>query len=553
MKKSIWINMIFYLSWFCLLLGLTGFWPPAGTGSHAQVVPADGVLPPWLKWLVYIAMLLLMMMILFNYLSRPRAKNRLTKKIVLAFLFALVIGGAIFVYWMFGGIRKKILGFFLIGILFFLIVLLAANGKRLNNQSNSLMWKTVILFTASLTALLCAPQLWGFSGYEIELSGSLLEYYAAQLSLTFITISVMSVLSDKSVVVYWQNVAERKLIKPLFGSFAAYTAYSVAATVGAGVGVLTDNATAFAVFFAINVIVLILLTLTMVDVYYGREQKKRFLACELRRTAHGYIKNGYVENPFSGTDTFANKKLMHASRVDEYREMMYSLQYHLYQEIQSHNIPYLKEVAELYGGNMDCFDSPEGQEVVKMLFSAPIDLVPMMVDGVDQRISLMERDHRGLKGLKENFWYEDEALWSFFAKRSVWEILSKSPSFRKQMTKIVLDRLMLLWLDISLFKGTYVKLPVKWKYPYYRIGIGSCRIGKLFKEFLKAHGEESRLIAHLARAVLLLMEDPDDFSKDLILSNQVVWALTLHLEHLGLGEDEIHLWKKKLPVKGEKI
>ena len=80
------------------------------------------------------------------------------------------------------------------------------------NISYSLVWQEVLLKGGS------------FIRYLSE--DTILSLYLTQLSLTFITISVMSVLSDKTATLYWINLVEDNLISPPFTCFYAYVIYS---------------------------------------------------------------------------------------------------------------------------------------------------------------------------------------------------------------------------------------------------------------------------------------------------------------------------------------
>lgn len=155
-------------------------------------------------------------------------------------------------------------------------------------HKKSVLIKTTLLGVALIGFPLWIPDFWGFSLPQLLQNQDLLGYYTAILSLTFISISVMSVLSDRTVVIYWENIAEGKLIKPVFGSFAAYTYYSIGAALAAGVCVVLNNGIAFILFSTINIATIILLTYTMVDVYYDRESKRARREKELQMDEADY-------------------------------------------------------------------------------------------------------------------------------------------------------------------------------------------------------------------------------------------------------------------------
>jgi len=170
----------------------------------------------------------------------------------------------------------------------------------------------------------------------------LFSYYTAQLSLTFISISVMSVLSDKSVIIYWANVSEDRLIRPTFICFAAYTYYSIGATVGSGVGVILNNPFLFMTFFAVNVGVLILLTASMIDVYYGRDtKKKKLVKCLCPYTSDRAV----------------------------YESKILGLEQNLLQAAGDKNVVFLREVYELWIEYPGKFATDIGREAVSVMVS----------------------------------------------------------------------------------------------------------------------------------------------------------------------------------------
>lgn len=100
-----------------------------------------------------------------------------------------------------------------------------------------------------------------------------LTLYLSQLSFTFITISVMSVLSDSSVVIYWENIVKKKLIEPVWKCFYSYTTYSFATVIFGGIAALMGLPLVFLAFFIIDIIVLMALTFSMIDVYFRHDEK----------------------------------------------------------------------------------------------------------------------------------------------------------------------------------------------------------------------------------------------------------------------------------------
>ena len=115
--------------------------------------------------------------------------------------------------------------------------------------------------------------------YEVG-SENGLTLYLSQLSFTFITISVMSVLSDSSVVIYWENIVKKKLIEPEWSCFYSYTTYSFATVLFGGIAALIGLPLVFIIFFVIDIFVLIALTYSMIDVYFRHDDKAQKLENE---------------------------------------------------------------------------------------------------------------------------------------------------------------------------------------------------------------------------------------------------------------------------------
>lgn len=109
-----------------------------------------------------------------------------------------------------------------------------------------------------------------------------LTLYLSQLSFTFITISVMSVLSDSSVVIYWENMVKKKLIEPVWSCFHAYTTYSFATVLFGGIAALIGLPLISLGFFVVDIFVLMALTFSMIDVYFKHDEKALKLEKEFR-------------------------------------------------------------------------------------------------------------------------------------------------------------------------------------------------------------------------------------------------------------------------------
>lgn len=313
---------------------------------------------------------------------------------------------------------------------------------------------TTVVGIALLGLPLWIPDFWGFTLPSLLEGSNLLDYYMALLSLTFISISVMSVLSDRSIVIYWENIAEGKLIKPVFGSFAAYTYYSIGAAIAAGVCVALGNGTAFLIFATINIAAMVMLTHTMVDVYYDRESKKAARATELREDARDYmwvqasqwLKEEDLDtlSPESDEEESPEQRMKNKKiGAERYEEKMALLCQNVYRAKKEHDVMYLKEIYELYENNLCYFANPEGRQVVRAIFGecTKENLFPL-IRTLKAHLQIIW-DHSVLENSSFTFPKEHPNYWKMEPRWDqdavLWDTLSKSDLFREWFRDIKED------------------------------------------------------------------------------------------------------------------
>ncbi len=277
---------------------------------------------------------------------------------------------------------------------------------------------TTLMGMAMVWAFFALPSFFGKLNLWFVSQRDLLEYYAALLSLTFISISVMSMLSDRSVVIYWDNIAEVKLIKPVFASFAAFTYYSIGATIGAGIAAALGNAPAFIVFSLINIATLIILTLNMVDVYYDRESKKNRRVQELRDDWKDYlwvldVQSGKTSDEDVSWEETQDKHVGYR----HYEEKMLLLCQHINRARDEHDMVYLEEVYKLFVENLPCFDTPDGRRVARLLYTdCTAEMWPLAVRSIRDLLDRMEEDQPltedpFAEAARDYRWDQDSLLW----------------------------------------------------------------------------------------------------------------------------------------------
>ncbi len=111
--------------------------------------------------------------------------------------------------------------------------------------------------------------------------GNELELFLGQTSLTFLTVSVLSILSDNSRYIYWENIVEKQLISPPFRNFYAYCMYSFTALAFSLWSLVFREEELLGVYFVISLVILTIFALKMINVYrddntYCRKIEKEF-------------------------------------------------------------------------------------------------------------------------------------------------------------------------------------------------------------------------------------------------------------------------------------
>lgn len=247
---------------------------------------------------------------------------------------------------------------------------------------------------------------------DILKDADLFSYYTAQLSVTFISISVLSVLSDKSVKIYWANISEDRLIKPTFSCFAAYTYYSVGATLGSGIAVIQKNGLMFAVFFALNIFIMIFLTLSMIDVYYGRDLKIKKLRKEFYTD---YLLCRKVEGENSTDKYYLEGQKRYAAKILGLRE-------HCYNAASGNDLTELQEIYNLYADCSECFKLKSGDSAVSTIVETVNEktlslFLTHLLEAHTNNLKSLDKKQikdflRGEEYYNNYFCFSDESLWT---------------------------------------------------------------------------------------------------------------------------------------------
>lgn len=555
-QKNNWPRILYLHCWSVLLLAVVfalDLFPEEFPFSLGNNPIGQSLLPPMALFLLSSVVVAALRAFLDVFLNLPQLAIHCIGNVLLLIPFTFFHIGLCGFLAGYGAAGAAFLGVMLLILLLALTLYLVFSDPHnchrvfLTQHKSLVLWSTSALLLAIVGATFWIPGMWGITLPKIQLPGDLLGYYGAQLSLTFITISVMSVLSDKSVVVYWENIAEAKLIKPLFGSFASYTAYSIVATVGAGISALLGDHLAFLVFFALNIPVLILLTLTMVDVYYGREGKKARLEKILKENASAWQCIQQLQSiPEDWDLTFEL-----STKATDHRSHMFQLEHHLHQAITEHDMPYINELLTLYGRNAHCFPSPEGQAVEALLHTAVKNPWDTILLSLDEHTSQLENTReRFADPFKRFLWCRDEALWQAFAENKYLKDYLQNLPYGSEVPSALawtaLHRMTLLFNDLITASGNL--LSVRRNYVNATLG-GACAYFQyqeetLFSAWQWGKGkvlEKDGLLSQLLQLLLLAAKFGTPQTLECIRNCPFLPLLADSFQFLGLSESDAKL------------
>lgn len=113
-----------------------------------------------------------------------------------------------------------------------------------------------------------------FKGIIAGVSNHRVDIYLSQLSLTFITISLMSIFSDTNAIVLWENIVKKTLIEPPASCFKAFFSYSFIYLFFGSLALVLRFDVGIGVLFVFNIICLFDLSRTMINCYYDPNRKK---------------------------------------------------------------------------------------------------------------------------------------------------------------------------------------------------------------------------------------------------------------------------------------
>lgn len=105
---------------------------------------------------------------------------------------------------------------------------------------------------------------------------SYLDALYTQLSITFIVISLTTILSSNTKIIYWTDKIELTLVKPIFSSFSAYATYIFACLTLSVIWTIKQD-DLILISFGCSILVMTSLTFKLIEVYFGSSKVKQTL------------------------------------------------------------------------------------------------------------------------------------------------------------------------------------------------------------------------------------------------------------------------------------
>lgn len=128
-------------------------------------------------------------------------------------------------------------------------------------------------------------------------NGFVTDIFLVEVQITFIVLSLATVLSTQTKQVYWEDMFQYRLIKPKFWNFTAITSYILATFIDGVIIMIADKCLGGFYFtmgiissFLISLIMMSILSVRMIGANFGREELKKELEDELRASVNSIQK-----------------------------------------------------------------------------------------------------------------------------------------------------------------------------------------------------------------------------------------------------------------------
>lgn len=191
--------------------------------------------------------------------------------------------------------------------------------KTIDEKKNSiLVWPVTIIILGVLMIMswLCMPvivKLLGFANHINRSDFNAVDIYIGMLSIAFIVTSIVTVLSDKSNVIYWTTVVEYQLVNPRFISLREIVTYLAVIAAYGFLSLFVFPEFIFACLL-LTVISLFLITYRMIDGFINRkrilrELKTQFVFCSFKNHCFSILeKSADLRESTEGIEIFLSQK-----------------------------------------------------------------------------------------------------------------------------------------------------------------------------------------------------------------------------------------------------
>lgn len=184
-----------------------------------------------------------------------------------------------------------------------------------------------------------------------------------QYTITFLIVSLLSLLSGSGEYVYWIDILEEKIISPRLLNFISLSVYGFISMFAGTIAFMRHELELVMIFFMIDVILLVFLTFRMTSIYFGKDR--------IRRRAHRHMVKeimAYLNNPNPETlndiEDKLNKSFENASKLAEDKQ---------YSEVIDTDFQMLIDLSELMVEKYD-------NDLAKTLFGNMAKIIMLFTD-----------------------------------------------------------------------------------------------------------------------------------------------------------------------------
>lgn len=182
---------------------------------------------------------------------------------------------------------------------------------------------------------------------EMFLRGKL-DLYIAQTTITFVIASVLSVLSEHTIIVYWKDITNDKLVNPPVFNFRDVFVYSMVLVVLSTISLFSKDTRGLLFAFFANLVVVGYLTYHMIEIYFVSEKQKKKCQKEFNRAYEEWKSKEAKED---GPNEMPKEMAVRGSGLME--EYLNQLYFRTREAYQNNDWKRLRENITFYKDNMD--------------------------------------------------------------------------------------------------------------------------------------------------------------------------------------------------------